>query len=64
MEVPANFENETCIITFLGDNWLNNPVQAGCLIKYVKHEINPLKTIGYFTPHQVEHSEILRSANR
>jgi hypothetical protein len=33
-----------------GGNWVNNPVQAGCLIKYVKHEIktlSPLVTLYY-----------------
>jgi hypothetical protein len=64
MKVPANFENEACIIMFLGDNWVNNPLQAGCLMKYAKHEFNPLKPIGYFIAHQVQHSEILRFANR
>jgi hypothetical protein len=53
MKIPANFENEACIIMFLGDNGVNNPLQAGYLIKYVKHEINLLKPIGYFIPHQV-----------
>jgi hypothetical protein len=53
MKVPANLENEAYIAMCLGDSWVNNPLQSGSLIKCVKHEINPLKPIGYFIPHQV-----------